>query len=812
VPTRVAYLSPLPPMGSGISDYSDRLLDELSSRLDVVAYGGAEMPPRWSASMPVGLQWRPQQAWAADADSQPFDAAVYHVGNAAVFHDWIVTGMHLRPSVVVLHDMSLVDLWYGLGRVLGGDGEFIERFRNEYGRIRTKEIVEPGTSDALNYHWLASLDRLRWPMVRSLVDTADCVVVHSQWAKSMIHRSNPSANVVVAPFGAMFFDRVDADVARAEFGFSADDAVIGVLGGISRPKQIHTVVEAYLAVRSSNRHARLLIAGRADDDAYLQAIRDRLRRAGAEDDVVMILDCPTERMAFAHAAADIVVNLRRPTVGETSASLLYSFGAGRPAVVSAHPQMVEYPGEFCFPISVEPIAEQAELTALLERLLLDREQLVQAGLAARRWATANSSWSHTADAYVEAIDVACRSHHAVPSAQSSSLAGEPIHVIGDMRAGSGLAEAGRRLVQAVTRTGAVPLLRSIEISSMPRAVNPAIPYTVLDSREPFREEIGRFALSTLNLNEFSLVPRDLEKLYRDESYLIAYWFWEGARVPSVFRNQVNRVDEIWVATTFVKRAFEAENGPPVCVIPTPIELQVDHSFTRANYGLPEDKFIFLFTFDASSSEFRKNPFGVVDAYARAFPERVRERPMLVLKINNLKRNVAFADEIRRRALAHGVVIFEEDLSPAAMSGLLNNVDCYVSLHRCEGFGLGMAEAMFLGKPVIATGFSANLDFTRSDNSYLVGYDMRPVSPADFSYNPGAADVYGEGLVWAEPDIDQAAFWMRHVAENPELATAVGAKGSVTIRSEFSVDAVAQRIQARLSEISPQRRSALLLRR
>jgi len=162
----------------------------LANHVDLVAYGGEQQPPGFG-DMPRAVRWKAQSAWPSDARDAQFDAAIYHVGNNHVHHEWIVDGITEVPSVVVLHDLSLLDFWYGLGSGGKGDSQFISRFEYSYGRTKAADITEVGLGEHLRYDWLRDANRLQWPMVRPIVDRADVVVVHSNWARSMIERTRP---------------------------------------------------------------------------------------------------------------------------------------------------------------------------------------------------------------------------------------------------------------------------------------------------------------------------------------------------------------------------------------------------------------------------------------------------------------------------------------------------------------------------------------------------------------------------------------------------------------------------------------------
>jgi glycosyltransferase involved in cell wall biosynthesis len=230
--------------------------------------------------------------------------------------------------------------------------------------------------------------------------------------------------------------------------------------------------------------------------------------------------------------------------------------------------------------------------------------------------------------------------------------------------------------------------------------------------------------------------------------------------------------------------------------------------SRKELGLPEDACIFFFHFDSFSTFARKNPWAVIRAFRRAFASEERSGPVrLVMKTIHLSRTPAAAGERLRRELQDaGGILIDEELSAEDMGSLINRCDVYVSLHRSEGFGLGIAEAMLAGRPAIATAYSGNLEFMNQQNSCLVGYRLRPVDDSEISYNPGMDVVYEAGQLWAEPDIGQAARWMRWLYENPAERARIGSAASRTISTRYSSAAAGAAAATRLAEIASSRAS------
>jgi glycosyltransferase involved in cell wall biosynthesis len=203
-------------------------------------------------------------------------------------------------------------------------------------------------------------------------------------------------------------------------------------------------------------------------------------------------------------------------------------------------------------------------------------------------------------------------------------------------------------------------------------------------------------------------------------------------------------------------------------------------------------FTFLFTFNFNSYASRKNPVGTISAFRKAFPDR--DQPVaLVLKPTNTDKGGE-----RMRGLLEAIdgderiQVIDRTMSRDEIFGLESVIDSYVSLHRSEGFGLGLAECMFLGKPVIGTAYSGNLEFMDETNSLLLEYRLTPVGERDYPFP--------EGQVWADPDEDHAVELMRRLVNDPALGQALGARARADMLGHFSASAVGAGIAGRLTRI------------
>jgi len=274
-------------------------------------------------------------------------------------------------------------------------------------------------------------------------------------------------------------------------------------------------------------------------------------------------------------------------------------------------------------------------------------------------------------------------------------------------------------------------------------------------------------------------------------YGIAYWMWELPQFPPEWMDRFHYFDEIWAPTAFAVDAIGRSSPRPVVRMPIPILPRAAASLTRAHFQLPDDAFVFLFVFDFMSGAARKNPLAVADAFRRAF--RRDDRAMLVIKSSH-----GFCDEetlgrLQEAQRDANIRVIDSSLSREELDSLFGTCDAYVSLHRAEGFGLTMAEAMLAGKPVIATGYSGNMDFMTPANSFPIRYRIVELDHDVWPYRRGSR--------WADPDPDHASSLMRHVFEHREEAARVATLGREDIARDFSVQAVGRRLQSRLATIA-----------
>jgi glycosyltransferase involved in cell wall biosynthesis len=270
---------------------------------------------------------------------------------------------------------------------------------------------------------------------------------------------------------------------------------------------------------------------------------------------------------------------------------------------------------------------------------------------------------------------------------------------------------------------------------------------------------------------------------------IGVWSWEVDPAPSGWRPAAGRFAELWTYSDFSARLIEDVVGVPVFAIPPPVLRPHGGTAAGDRHDLPRG-FRVLVMFDYLSTLERKNPLGAVEAFRRSFaPE---DGAVLVVKSINARHR---PDRARELASAIGdrpdIVVLEETLSGPERDALVQSCDCYLSLHRSEGHGLPLAEAMAAGKPVVATAFGGNTEFMTGENSYLV--DWRPALVGE------GVEHYPPDSSWAEPDIGQAADLLRRVFEDDDEARRRSERARADVAACLSPRAIGERMCSRLAQ-------------
>jgi glycosyltransferase involved in cell wall biosynthesis len=300
-----------------------------------------------------------------------------------------------------------------------------------------------------------------------------------------------------------------------------------------------------------------------------------------------------------------------------------------------------------------------------------------------------------------------------------------------------------------------------------------------------------------SINLFCLTGFDTLRVYAEKGldlfegrYNIGWWPWELPVWPQRWTAAFTVVDEVWAATRFTQKMFRESCDKPVTLMPLPVSVARLKKVTRQSLGLPTRRFLFLYVFDFNSYLARKNPHAAIEAFQKAFPAEDGSVGLVLKTMNSRANSEAWHQFTAVCAADPRILLLDRTLDREVVLGLVDACDAYVSLHRSEGFGRTLAEAMLLGKPVVGTDFSGNTDFLTSETGYPVKWTKRAVEVGEYPFIEA-----GDGAWWAEPDVAHAASLLRE---------AYGAAGSPwalqlpqQIGAQFSAKAIGLRMHALL---------------
>jgi len=356
-----------------------------------------------------------------------------------------------------------------------------------------------------------------------------------------------------------------------------------------------------------------------------------------------------------------------------------------------------------------------------------------------------------------------------------------VNLFGHTRSRSGIGEDVRMAAKVLTEAG-IPYV----VRDMP--TGPAMP-----EEEDHSEESGSYLPYAINLfcmtaESTAAAMMRIGRHVSREYYNVGYWPWELPEMPPAWRHMYDLVDEIWASSRYTRDAFVRSASVPVHLVPFSIGLEETTGLQRADFGLPDDQFLFGFAFDGLSGFARKAPMGPVQAFLKAFPDR-QEKVGLVIKGLRTEGDPKWADLTNYVAGDPRVHFITTSMPRPELLDLWRAIDCFVSLHRCEGFGRNIAETMALGKPVVVTAHSGNMDFTVAETAALVPCDLRPVEQGEYPF--------GAGQLWADPDLDRAAAQMRKIADQRDWATWLGERARNFVLERYTVGAVHREWHQRL---------------
>ncbi|KAI4447561.1 hypothetical protein C823_002080 [Eubacterium plexicaudatum ASF492] len=359
-----------------------------------------------------------------------------------------------------------------------------------------------------------------------------------------------------------------------------------------------------------------------------------------------------------------------------------------------------------------------------------------------------------------------------------------VNLIGNIRLEAGLGQSCRLVASALERT------------EIPFGIYQYAPSGADHNGDHTWDEHIRTTLP-YNVNLIHINPLELGTAYCqidrqtwDYRYHIAFWLWELEDFPEEWTKYFTCLNEIWAPSEFTCNAIRKKTSLPVKCMPYYLEADIRKEYTREDFKLPEGKFLFLMMYDSYSCAERKNPAAVMYAYQKAFG-KTNMQTGLVIKINHATKE----DEARIQNEMDGypnVYLIRDLLDRNAVNNLIRCVDVIVSLHRTEGFGLVLAEAMLLGTPVIATNWSANTEFMNKETACMVDYRLCTLEQELPPFHAGSR--------WADPDIRQAAAYMKKLYEDRAYYQKISSAAKAHIRQTLSIERASARMKERLEEI------------
>jgi glycosyltransferase involved in cell wall biosynthesis len=377
-----------------------------------------------------------------------------------------------------------------------------------------------------------------------------------------------------------------------------------------------------------------------------------------------------------------------------------------------------------------------------------------------------------------------------PAIGSNASQPDGLNVIGWVGAATGVGEACRGTLAAVTEVGiphAVWSLGEPELEGVPRN------YSIARQQQGAPYEVD---LLHVNADMMEVIANSLPHWATAGRHRIGYWFWELSHFPIRFASAFDHCDEVWAPTRFCLEAFAPLAPVPLRWMPPSVPPRVAAPMSRAEWGVPPDCFLFLFAFDARSVPERKNPRGLLAAFARAV--RDCSAPLhLLIKVNHGREAPDVVADLTAAAAGLPVTISTATVSRGAVDSLLAGCDAFVSVHRSEGLGLPLIEAMQLGRPVVATGYGGCCDFLDQTTGWVVDHSLVPLRQAHGPYPAGA--------VWAEPDLGHAAEMMVRVVAEPEGRTRKIEAARRRVHEIYAPSAAGERIRRELDRILASRR-------
>jgi len=297
-------------------------------------------------------------------------------------------------------------------------------------------------------------------------------------------------------------------------------------------------------------------------------------------------------------------------------------------------------------------------------------------------------------------------------------------------------------------------------------------------------QVNLVQISLYDLESFFAV---IDPIFFKGRYTVLFLVWESEYIAPELGENLHLFNEIWTTSKYCKKIFENIFNNPIIIVPHPVEVHLEpiHNQNKIQF-FDKNKFSFLFLFSYHSSIERKNPLFLIEAFKSAFGDN--ENVELIIKTvggqHYKKEKKRLQENISKNIKIHDV-----ELDKNCVNHLIDSCDSYVSLHHSEGFGLTLAEAMFLGKPVVATNYSGNTEFMNEDNSFLVNYRLSVIENSD--------GTFCSKTIWANPLLTDAVDKLREVYNNSDLRQMKANNAGVFVKDKLSFITIGTIIKDRI---------------